>query len=126
MTTLITICDTCKRSDWADRGIDQTDGERLAALVEDAAMGVTDVNIRRHSCLMGCGKGCNLAIQGVNKLTYVLGNFEALPEQANAIVEYARLHSQSETGQVAFKAWPQAIKGHFVSRLPALPITDQK
>ncbi len=126
MTTLITICDTCKRSDWAERGLDQTDGERLATLIEDATTGGEGVKSQRYSCLMGCGSGCNLAIQSVNKLTYMLGDFEALPEQASAIVEYARLHSESETGQVVFRAWPQAIKGHFVSRLPTLPSTDQK
>ncbi|NOX39198.1 MAG: DUF1636 domain-containing protein [Alphaproteobacteria bacterium] len=122
MTTMITICDTCKRGDWAECGLEQADGERLAALIQDAVVGISGVTTRRHSCLMGC----SLAIQSVNKLTYVLGDFEALPEQASAIVEYVRLHSQSETGKAEIRAWPQAIKGHFVSRLPVLPATDQK
>ena len=67
---------------------------------------------------MGCGKGCNLAIQASGKLTYVMGDFEADPEQAAAIVEYARLHNESDTGQVPFRSWPQPVKGHFVSRIP--------
>ena len=120
MTTTITICNTCKRPDWAERDTPQTDGEALATLIETAASGVDGLRTRRHSCLMGCGKGCNLAIQGPGKLTYVLGDFEARDDQAAAIVEYARLHNSSDTGQVPFKQWPQAIKGHFVSRLPVL------
>ena len=120
MTTTITICDTCKREDWSERGAEKTDGEALAALIETAASGVSGVRTRRHACLMGCGKGCNLAIQSDGKLTYVMGGFEALPEKAEAVVEYARLHSESQTGQVPFKQWPQQIKGHFVSRLPVL------
>jgi len=78
------------------------------------------VELRRVSCLMGCDHGCNIAIQGHEKLTYVLGRFEAEPASADAILEYAGLHAQSETGQVPFKQWPQGVKGHFVSRIPAL------
>jgi predicted metal-binding protein len=120
VTSTITICDTCKRPDWAERGVEQTDGAALAALIEAAAEGVDGVRTRRHSCLMGCGKGCNLAIQANGKLTYVLGGFEADADKAAAIVEYARLHNDSETGQVPFRQWPQGVKGHFVSRLPVL------
>lgn len=120
MTTTITICDTCKRQDWAEKGIEQPDGEALATLIEQAAKDVANVKTRRHACLMGCGKGCNLAIQATGKLTYVMGDFEPLRESAEGVVEYARLHAVSETGQVPFKQWPQAVKGHFVSRLPVL------
>lgn len=125
MATTITICDTCKRPDWEARAADQTDGETLAQMIETAAIGVDDVATRRHSCLMGCGKGCNLAVQANDKLTYVLGGFEALQDSAEAIVEYARLHALSETGQVPFRAWPQGVKGHFVSRLPVLESTGK-
>ena len=37
---------------------------------------------------------------------------------------YAEKHAESETGQVPFREWPQAIKGHFVTRHPPLPDTD--
>ena len=120
MSSTITICDTCKRPDWEERGVVKRDGEALAELIEQAAVGVEGVRTRRHSCLMGCGKGCNLAIQSEGKLTYVMGGFEPDAEKAAGIVEYARLHSESETGQVPFRQWPQAVKGHFVSRLPVL------
>jgi len=119
-STTITICDTCKRPDWADRGAQESDGEVLADLIEAAAKGVTGVKTRRHACLMGCGKGCNLAIQAHGKLTYVMGGFDPATDSAADIVEYARLHQQTETGQVPFRSWPQGVKGHFVSRLPVL------
>jgi len=119
-TSTITICDTCKREGWEQGTMDATDGERLAALIESAASGITCLRTRRHSCLMGCGKGCNLAIQGAGKITYVLGDFAPTKEAAEAVVAYARLHAESETGQVPFRQWPQAVKGHFVSRLPVL------
>jgi len=81
-----------------------------------------DLQTRRVSCLMGCSHGCNIAIQAEGKLNYTLGRFD--PEEegaAQAIVDYAALHAQSETGQVPFRQWPQGVKGHFVTRHPPLP-----
>ncbi|EPX77263.1 DUF1636 family protein [Litoreibacter arenae] len=124
MTTLITICDTCKRDDWEARASGETDGETFAALIEAAADGVDGVRTRRHSCLMGCTRGCNVAIQGAGKLNYTVGEFEPSEEAAEAVVGYAALHAQSDTGQVPYKQWPQAIKGHFVTRHPPLPSDD--
>ncbi|SFR33365.1 DUF1636 family protein [Litoreibacter janthinus] len=121
MTTWITICDTCKRDDWEARAPGVTDGEIFAELVEAAAEGSDAVRTRRHSCLMGCARGCNIAIQSAGKLNYTVGEFEPSQEAAQAVVGYATLHAQSETGQVPYKQWPQAIKGHFVTRHPPLP-----
>jgi predicted metal-binding protein len=121
MTTWITICDTCKRDDWDARGVETTDGERLAEMVEAAAQGNDTVKTRRHSCLMGCTHGCNVVVQGQGKLNYTIGNFDPSEEAAGAIVDYAALHAQSETGTVPYRQWPQPIKGHFVSRHPPLP-----
>jgi predicted metal-binding protein len=121
MTTVITVCDTCKRDDWEARASGRTDGEALADLVEAAASGVKDVQIRRHSCLMGCSQGCNVALQSNGKLAYTLGKFTPDVDAAEGIVAYAALHAQSSNGQVPYKLWPQAVKGHFITRHPPLP-----
>lgn len=119
-TTWITICDTCKRDDWAERGGERTDGEKLAALVEAAAAG-TGLCTRRTACLMGCDHSCNVAIQARGKLAYTLGRFEPSAEAAEGIVAWAEDHAASETGRVPYRNWPQAVKGHFVTRHPPLP-----
>ena len=124
MTTWITICDTCKRDDWATSGKSLTDGEALATLVEQGAQGVPNLRTRRVSCLMGCKHGCNVAIQGHGKLSYTIGNFEPIDDAAAGIIEYATKHAASANGQVPFREWPLAIKGHFVTRHPPLPETD--
>ncbi|MFY0692679.1 MAG: DUF1636 domain-containing protein [Paracoccaceae bacterium] len=121
MTSTITICDTCKRDDWQARAEAQTDGERWAEMIEAAADGNPHVRTRRHSCLMGCARGCNVAIQSAGKLAYTLGDFTPSDEAAHAVVEYAALHAQSESGTVPYRQWPQPIKGHFVTRHPPLP-----
>jgi predicted metal-binding protein len=122
MTTWITICDTCKREGWETTGMQQTDGEALAALIEARASDT--VKTRRVSCLMGCTRGCNVAVQAQGKLNYTLGDFTPDADTAQAIVDYATLHAQSETGQVPYRTWPQGVKGHFVTRHPPLP-TDE-
>lgn len=124
MTTWITICDTCKREGWDPELEPKTDGERLAELIEPLANKDKNVRTRRVSCLMGCDHGCNVAIQAEGKLAYTLGRFTVDDDAANGIVAYARQHAASETGRVAFREWPQAIKGHFVTRHPPLP-TDE-
>jgi predicted metal-binding protein len=124
MTTWITVCDTCKREGWETTGMEQTDGEVLAALVEAAADGVTNLRTRRVSCLMGCKSGCNVAIQSHGKLAYTIGDFEPLEDAAAGIVDYATKHASSENGQVPYREWPQAIKGHFVTRHTPLPDAD--
>ncbi|MGJ8606224.1 MAG: DUF1636 family protein [Marivita sp.] len=120
MTTWITVCDTCKLEGWEAGDMTSTDGERLARLVEAAAEG-TEIKTRRVSCLMGCTHGCNVAIQGPGKLNYTLGRFEPGEEAAEGIVGYAREHAASDSGQVPYRQWPQAVKGHFVTRHPPLP-----
>lgn len=118
MTTII-VCDTCDYSLLKKLHDGKTGGEILAEHVERI---VTDtaITVRRQSCLMGCERHCNIAIQGDGKLTYVLGRFDPTADSAEAVVEYAQRHAESESGQVPFKQWPQGVKGHFVARIPAL------
>jgi predicted metal-binding protein len=120
MTTTITVCETCKCAGWDAEKDPQTDGEKLAELIEKAAQGSPDITVRRHACLMGCDFACNIAIQADEKLNYVLGKFEPTADDADGIVAYATLHANSEKGQVPYREWPQAIKGHFRARLPVL------
>ena len=123
MPTIITICETCKREGWKDKGLKEPDGFELAKLIENIPTQKENIVIRRHACLMGCDHGCNVTIQDNKKLSYVLGNFKPLKEDAEAIVFYANLHADSSNGQVPYREWPQAIKGHFVARIP--PIKDK-
>lgn len=121
MSTTITICDTCKLEGWDAETAGITDGEALAVLIEDEARksgGV--IKTRRFSCLMGCDRACNVSIQAEGKLNYTLGQFKPEAEAAKGIVDYAILHAESASGQVAYRTWPQAIKGHFTTRHPPL------
>ncbi|MEM0944984.1 MAG: DUF1636 domain-containing protein [Pseudomonadota bacterium] len=120
MTTVITVCDTCRFSEDEKIGPDgRTGGEMLAEATETLAA-TEGMEVRRVSCLMGCERHCNVAISAPDKLTYVLGRFAPEAESAEALVAYAALHRESETGQVPFREWPAGVKGHFVARIPPL------
>lgn len=118
MTTWITVCDTCKRPETLVLGANGTDGERLAALVEQAATG--RVQVRRFSCLMGCVRACNITIQAEGKIGYTLAEFQPTEDAAEAIADYAEMHQNSATGQVPYRQWPEGVKGHFASRHPLI------
>lgn len=124
MHSWITICDTCKVNGEARPDATQTDGEVFAELIEAAAADDPTLRTRRVSCLMGCTHGCNVAVQADGKLAYTLGRFTPDQEAAEGVVAYAAAHAASDTGQVPFRTWPQAIKGHFVTRHPPLPAED--
>jgi len=117
--TTIFVCDTCRYSvDEKTREDGKTGGEILAEAIEAAAPDT--LTIKRQSCLMGCERHCNVAISAPGKLSYVLGKFEPSSTSAEAIIEYARQHSESETGTVPYRQWPEGVKGHFTARLPPL------
>lgn len=120
MKTWITICDTCKRDGWDAETAGQTDGEKLAEMIEAAAAD-KGVKTRRVSCTMGCERACNVIVQGAGKIGYSLGRFDADAGSAEAIAEFAAMHGASDTGQVPFRQWPQGVKGHFVSRQIPVP-----
>ncbi len=121
MTSWITVCDTCKRDDWDEATSEgKTDGEKLADLVEVAARD-SALKVRRVSCLMGCDNSCNVSIQAHGKLAYTMGRFDASQEAAEGIVAYAKGHASSATGTVPYREWPQAVKGHFVTRHHPIP-----
>lgn len=124
MTTWITVCDTCKREDdgiaGADVGIIPS-GARLADLVERAAAAEPAVAVRRFSCLMGCSRACNVTVQSAGKTGYTLAGFTPDPGVADALARWAALHAASDSGRVPYRQWPDAVKGHFVSRHPLVP-----
>lgn len=121
MTACLTICDSCAFSPEEKLRDGLSGGAILAALVEARAAGLPGLAIRRHTCLMGCTRACNVALSAPGKITYVLGGFRPEPEAAAAILAYAALYAGSPTGQVPLRQWPAGVRGHFVARIPPLP-----
>jgi len=127
MTTVITVCDTCRRDGWETTDSTRADGEVLHEILGEPRQRTPrpGVAVRRMSCLMGCSHACNVAIQAQGKLGYTLGRFGPDSEAATAIVDYAALHALSDAGLVPFRQWPRGVVGHVVTRHPPLPEVPQ-
>jgi predicted metal-binding protein len=53
------------------------------------------------------------------RFSYIAGDFRPTRETAEAIIDWFDLHGRSDAGLVAFRDWPQAMRGHFIARIPA-------
>ena len=117
----IVFCITCRHSAEEREGPDGvTGGETLARHMEAllAERNRHDITVDRQSCLWSCLKHCNVFLQDSDRYSYLAGGFTPARKSAEAILAWFDLHGQSVTGEVPFKAWPQAMRGHFIARFP--------
>jgi predicted metal-binding protein len=120
MRSLI-FCTTCRHSAEQKTGEDgRTGGEALIAHMNDvlAAQGRADVRIQTQACLWNCKQHCSVVLQDDERFSYFTGHHAPSREQAEAILAWFDLHGQSETGEVPFRQWPDAMRGHFIARIP--------
>ncbi|MHB1104137.1 MAG: DUF1636 family protein [Devosia sp.] len=117
----VTVCTTCKYGPTAAfDAAGRTGGEILAEALEAAAGNRRAVlRISRHECLWACRNSCAVLIQAAGKTGYLAGRFEAGAAAAAAIAAWAEAYAQSADGAVPYPMWPEAIKGHFIARIPA-------
>ena len=120
MRSLI-FCTTCRYSAEESTGPDGlTGGEALARHMEAtlAARGRQDVKVERQACLWNCMKPCSVVLRDTDRFSFVTGNNSPTLAQADAILAWFDLHGETATGEVPFRSWPQAMRGHFIARIP--------
>lgn len=98
-TTLI-VCNTCGNN--PEQPEAQRLGDQLASYVERVLPQDGPIKLQRFSCLMACQRKCTVQLRSAGKMGYTLGDFIPDQEHAAALVEYATLHQESETGQVPY------------------------
>jgi predicted metal-binding protein len=109
-------CETCGGS--ADRETHgSTRGERLIAQLR-AAGPTPGVALSSVRCLWACSRSCAVHLRSEGRVGYVLAELEPDEVTAKALLEYAAMYGQTTDGAVPFKTWPQALRGHFLCRLP--------
>lgn len=119
MTRAIIVCQTCKFSpERKTRDDGASGGEILTGHLEAVLAGRNDIAIQKQDCLWACSEHCNVAMSDTQRFSYLAGRFEPNREAAEAIVEWFDKHGKSKTGQVPFREWPDAMRGHFIARLP--------
>lgn len=121
------FCTTCKYSADDNVGADgRSGGETLMdhARALLAADGRDDIAIKGQKCLWSCKRHCNVWLKDSNRFSYLAGDFEPTREAARAIVEWFDRHGDSRTGTVAFRHWPDGMRGHFICRMPSEAVVD--
>jgi predicted metal-binding protein len=117
----LVLCSTCKFPDGrktADDGL--TGGQTLIAALRSvlARKRRTDVDVIEQACLWNCTQSCSVAIRDTERFSYITGRHVATEEQAEAILAWFDAHGTTVTGEVPFREWPDAMRGHFIARIP--------
>ncbi|CAM5431730.1 DUF1636 domain-containing protein [Sphingobium scionense] len=118
----IVTCNTCRHS--ATMREDE-EGVRGGARLAEALRSVqasdpryAAVAVQDTPCLFACQDHCTVHLRAPGKVGYVLGRFAPDADAARAILDYAIAYTVSEHGRVAFREWPEGVKGHFITRTP--------
>ena len=101
-------------------------GKRLADEVRrgldgrDGADGGIGADPRLHfikvPCLNGCLSPCNVALRASGKFNLRFSRLE--PDDAAAVLDFARTYLDHPTGDVPEEEWPEALRGKRTVRTP--------
>ena len=117
----LVLCNTCKFPDGRKLGDDgRTGGQTLIAELRGllADLDRHDVNVVEQTCLWNCTQSCSVVIRDTERFSYITGKHVATRAQAEAILQWFDAHGETETGEVPFRQWPDAMRGHFIARIP--------
>ena len=115
----LVICSTCKFSPESKTAPDgRTGGEILISHMLEVLEARPDVTLETQICMWNCTRPCSVVMQDEQRYSYITGGNEPSRAQAEAILQWFDAHGQTETGEVPFKLWPQAMRGHFIARIP--------
>jgi predicted metal-binding protein len=115
-TTVIYVCTTCRRPD--DPEDQPRPGAALAAATARAAEN-TGITVHPMRCLANCKRGCSAVMQRAGAFSYVFGHLDPALD-ADALVEGAKLLSQSPDGLMPWRGRPEALKRGLIARVPPL------
>jgi len=115
----LVACETCGGAS-AD-GV--TPGARLLTRLREELQRAGDVgvDVAPVRCLWACKRSCAVLLRSSERVGYVLVELEPSADAARALLDYAQLYLQTPDGAVPYRAWPAALKGHFLCRTPRLP-----
>ncbi len=117
----LVVCTTCKFSLDSKLAPDgRSGGEILLGHLRDVLhdTGREDVSLQPQVCLWNCNRPCSVVMQDTERFSYVTGGNAPTRAQAEAVIAWFDAHGKTETGEVPFRQWPDAMRGHFIARMP--------
>jgi predicted metal-binding protein len=117
----LVLCSTCRFPDGRKTDEHGRTGGRV--MIESMrkvlqARNRKDVSIVEQSCLWNCTQSCSVVIRDSERFSYVTCRHVPTEQQAEAILAWFDMHGETETGEVPFREWPDAMRGHFIARIP--------
>jgi predicted metal-binding protein len=112
-------CETCVRDlrlvpGQSSRGQELIDALRSSLQQEPPS--APDFAVRVVSCLNGCLNPCNIALRCRGK--YSLRFSRLTPQDAAAVLSFARLYAASADGNIAPQQWPEVLRGKMTVCIP--------
>jgi predicted metal-binding protein len=118
----VVACNSCRHSASARDGADgRRGGAALAAALRTVQARdplFAGIAVQEMPCLFACDRHCTIHLRAPGKIGYVLGGFTPDEDAATGIMTFMRHYVESDTGQVPYALWPDAVKGHFIVRVP--------
>ena len=119
----VIVCETCRQPGTGQEAGPEAGwtGAMFAALLEGvlASAGADDVRVGTMRCLMSCRRPCVVHIRSPGRMGYVLGDLAPERSAVEALVGYLLAYGATDNGVVAYRDWPDGVKGRFVARIPA-------
>lgn len=115
----IVACVTCGGAAREPDG--RTRGEHLLERLESerAARADSRVEVTGVRCLWACKRSCAVLLRSAGRPGYMIVELEPGDTVVRALLDYAGLYLRAPDGAVPYKTWPDALKGHFLCRIPA-------
>lgn len=117
MTVTLHVCITCRR------GLpDVVDGSRPGAELHAALLagGAPDgVRIVAAECLSACDNGCNIALSGSGRWSYVYGHMDPAKDVPE-ILAGAAAYAKTTDGIVPWRERPQIFRKQSLARIPPM------
>jgi predicted metal-binding protein len=116
------VCKSCHRSS-AERPEDQpSDGtlllEQLNRLYPEQFQ-TNEFEIQPVGCLWTCDRPCAVAFSAPCKPTYLFTNLPA-SDSAAALLQFSKLYLGSNTGDVPWKQFPEALQSASIAKIPGV------
>ncbi len=119
MPVTLHVCTTCRRGLPAG-GEDAPDDIRAGAQLLSAlqvAGAPEGVAIRPVECLSACDSGCNIALSGPGRWSYVYGHMDPAAHVAD-IIAGAAAYAATTDGIVPWRERPQIFRKQSLARMP--------
>jgi predicted metal-binding protein len=116
--TKLYACETCVRDLRLSPGQSSRGRQLIHALSEliRQETPAPDFGFRVVSCLNGCLNPCNIALRCRGK--YSLRFSRLNPQDAQAVMTFAKLYAASTNGDIPQQQWPQVLLDKITVRIP--------